>query len=95
VNIDAHDRLGLTALIAGAFFGAADSVDVLLANRANPAVTVKAAAARSDAESEVYAELPLEGSTALAAAEHGRRIVLYEPVRDAAFDRIVAALTRG
>jgi hypothetical protein len=94
-NVDAHDRLGLTPLIAAAFFGAADSVDVLLANRANPAVTVKAAAARTDAESEVYTELPLEGSTALAAAEHGRRIVLYEPVRDAAFERIVAALTRG
>jgi flagellum-specific peptidoglycan hydrolase FlgJ/N-acetylmuramoyl-L-alanine amidase len=94
-NVDAHDRLGLTPLIAAAFFGAADSVDILLANRANPAATVKAAAARADADSEVYAELPPEGSTALAAAEHGRRIVLYEPVRDAAFERIVAALTRG
>lgn len=94
-NVDAHDRLGLTALIAAAFFGAADAVDVLLAHRATLGTTVKPTAAAPDAGIEVYAELPPAGSTALAAAEYGRSIVLYEPARDASFERIVAALTRG
>jgi ankyrin repeat protein len=94
-TVDAHDRLGLSPLIAAAFFGAADAVDSLLMQAATLGATVKAAAQPPEAASEVYAELPPEGSTALAAAEYGRSIVLYEPARDSAFERIVSALTRG
>jgi hypothetical protein len=94
-TVDAPDRLGLSPLIAAAFFGAADAVDSLLAQGASPGATAKAAVQPAEAALEVYAELPPDGASALAAAEYGRSIVLYEPARDAAFEHIVAALTRG
>ena len=93
-QVDARDRLGLTPLIAGAFFGAADSIDLLLSRGADLGSRVAASATMTGPGQEVYAELPAEGTTALEVAEYGRSLVLYAPARDSSYERIVSALTR-
>ena len=93
-KIDLPDKLGMTPLIAAAFFGSPDAVDILLAKGADRNVKYSPPVA-GDADAETYAELPVAGSTAVEAAGLGRSLVYYEHERDETYQRIVSALARG
>lgn len=83
------DRSGMTPLLAAAFFGAPEAVEVLLTRGADPLATVGPADEKADLADS---ELASPGDDAIACAAAGAALVADDPARLDDYERVTALL---
>ncbi|WP_201863200.1 glucosaminidase domain-containing protein [Microvirga soli] len=88
-SVDFRDRSGVTPLLAAAFFGAPEAVEVLLANGADPLAIVGSADEKTDLADS---ELASPGDDGIDCATAGAALVADDPARLDDYERVTALL---